>query len=1141
MIVSIPSFLTKRLLLFLGIFVLVAHSAVGQWLVNYKFRKEIIIPDASIAGGPHNDFPVLLDFSADADIITHAINPSGFDIAFTDSDGSTLLNYEIFTPDRNDYRAFVKVNLPATGDKVIYVYYANSTITADPSTSATWNSNYQAVLHLQESGSGLDDEFPDATSNAYDGTGGGTTGAGDPLQTPSRVAGKFGFAQLFDGFDNRIRLRPLDETNPGPPWTAVTVQSWVNLSAAQDGAIFGKTWGLNTNDQTWMLQADAVNLGTRIQSNSASLELNPFAYSTGTWYHLVSTWDASGSQVRIFVNGIEQTPAGSLAGSEIYSTPIPAQGNLPTIGNIPETFGNRPFSGLIQETRVLNVALSPDWITTEYTNQNNPAGFVTLNNEENYPDGSLGVVPLESAICSGTGTLIILSNSEVGVNYQLRNDADDNNIGSPVAGTGGAIYLSTGNLTVNTTFNVLATNEVATASVELTTKPSVTINPNPTALLVSDKDGVANVICSGETVLFTASGGSTYEFFVNGFGVQGPEPSDTYSTNLLEDGDLITAEVTDGNGCSATSNAIAMTVNPLPDALAVPNSDEICSGTELNIILTNPNGVGASYTWTVVPTGVSGGTDQGTPVAGPITDILTATGLVPGTAVYTIVPISGAGCTGLSSQSAITVNPKPDITNPVSINRDVICSGEFVIVRVQGADPGINYELIDAGNNVISNIASVAGESDLDITSYALSASTAIRVRATETSGGCTDILTNTVSVTISTIDIKATIVSAQLCEDDPAGINLNSITTDPGVGPVLYNWTGPAGYTSGVADPLAFNSSSPNWPGTGLNTYTLTVTDDGGNGCLFISDVDVRIDEVTTANAGAGGDVCGLSYLFNALPSTGTGTWTQQSGPGTSSYNNPNSPNATVTVSAYGSYVYRWTEINGSCSDFSEITVNFYQDPVANAGGGGEVCGKDAANPFALNGTASAGTGTWSQADGSGNSDFLDPNAAATSVTVDTYGTYIFRWTEVNGICSDFDEVTVDFYENPSIANAGSDIDLCNNPVFSLSAEIPAAGTGLWSIVSGPGVITNPASPTTTVTGVTAGNGSIPTILQWTVSNGSCPSTSDQVSLINYASPTVANAGADQEDCAGDFTLAGNAAVSGTGQWSITGRPTVL
>jgi hypothetical protein len=142
MIVSIPSFLSKRLWLLLGYIILTAYPAAGQWLTNYKYRKEIIIPDGNINGGPHNNFPVLIDLSTDAQVIAHAVNTNGFDIAFTDSDGFTPLNHEIFTPDRNDYRAFVNVTLPATGDKVIYVYYGNNTVTADPSTTAVWNLNY---------------------------------------------------------------------------------------------------------------------------------------------------------------------------------------------------------------------------------------------------------------------------------------------------------------------------------------------------------------------------------------------------------------------------------------------------------------------------------------------------------------------------------------------------------------------------------------------------------------------------------------------------------------------------------------------------------------------------------------------------------------------------------------------------------------------------------------------------------------------------------------------------------------------------------------------------------------------------------------------------------------------------------------
>ncbi|MBT1697706.1 autotransporter-associated beta strand repeat-containing protein, partial [Fulvivirgaceae bacterium PWU4] len=69
----------------------------------------------------------------------------------------------------------------------------------------------------------------------------------------------------------------------------------------------------------------------------------------------------------------------------------------------------------------------------------------------------LAVTTAASAVCYGTSTNIQIAGSQSGVTYQLRNDAGDIAIGSPVAGTGGLINLPTGNLTANTTFNVFAT------------------------------------------------------------------------------------------------------------------------------------------------------------------------------------------------------------------------------------------------------------------------------------------------------------------------------------------------------------------------------------------------------------------------------------------------------------------------------------------------------------------------------------------------------------------------------------------------------------------------------------------------------------------------------------------------------------
>src|SRR5688572_31543176 len=58
---------------------------------------------------------------------------------------------------------------------------------------------------------------------------------------------------------------------------------------------------------------------------------------------------------------------------------------------------------------------------------------------------------------SGVSTNIVITASETGVSYQLRNNVGNALIGSPVVGTGGNILLPTGNLTTNTTFNILAT------------------------------------------------------------------------------------------------------------------------------------------------------------------------------------------------------------------------------------------------------------------------------------------------------------------------------------------------------------------------------------------------------------------------------------------------------------------------------------------------------------------------------------------------------------------------------------------------------------------------------------------------------------------------------------------------------------
>jgi hypothetical protein len=159
--------------------------------------------------------------------------------------------------------------------------------------------------------------------------------------------------------------------------------------------------------------------------------------------------------------------------------------------------------------------------------------------------------------------------------------------------------------------------------------------------------------------------------------------------------------------------------------------------------------------------------------------------------------------------------------------------------------------------------------------------------------------------------------------------------------------------------------------------------------------------------------------------------------------------------------------------------------------------------------------------------------------VTVDAYGSYTFTWTETNGTCSDFDEVSVEFWESPVFTSAGADITQCNTGVFTMGATAPTVGTGTWSEVGGPTaglVITNVNSATTTVTGLTAGSS---VTLRWTISNGPvCGAQTDDVVLTNDIQP-IADAGSGGNVCGigvgNPFTFTGVSSM-GSGVWTYVG-----
>lgn len=87
-----------------------------------------------------------------------------------------------------------------------------------------------------------------------------------------------------------------------------------------------------------------------------------------------------------------------------------------------------------------------------------------------------------------------------------------------------------------------------------------------------------------------------------------------------------------------------------------------------------------------------------------------------------------------------------------------------------------------------------------------------------------------------------------------------------------------------------------------------------------------------------------------------------------------------------------------------------------------------------------------------------------------------------------------------PTTANAGSNQTLAAcATTTTLAGNTPAAGTGAWSVVSGTATVTTPSSPTSGVTGLALGTTAT---LRWTITNGSCPASTSDVTITTSNGP---------------------------------------
>jgi hypothetical protein len=297
-----------------------APGAAGEWIKllicknntagcvlnsQWGYRKPITISNSGSSA--LTDYQVLVTLDTSSLISTGKMRSNCGDIRFTDSDGSTLLNYWLESGCNSaNTKIWVKVpSIPASSTKTIYVYYGN------PSAASASNATNTMLWY---------DDFDDKTVGQVP-SGWTTSGGTWAVSTDTSVSGTKSLKQstvTVYGPNPHIYVSSVSIDN-------VSVEAKIRLNGQRQMGVLARRTSSNTF-YFWEIELDDQRITLRRFVSGSSTILATFSYSVSAnqWYKL--RLDVVGNSLKGYLDDIIR--------ASVTDTGITAPGNVGVHDNI---------------------------------------------------------------------------------------------------------------------------------------------------------------------------------------------------------------------------------------------------------------------------------------------------------------------------------------------------------------------------------------------------------------------------------------------------------------------------------------------------------------------------------------------------------------------------------------------------------------------------------------------------------------------------------------------------------------------------------------------------------------------------------------------------------------------------------------